>query len=450
MLEEEKIKLSKAQRIFNELPNRKRICKDHFQDAIDLEEEGDVMVVDVPSTSAAALIEPEKSGEINLSPPSSDTNQNASPSSDLNTSAPSLSPMSTSESWSSKTFSSDTTGESAEILELDETDPKLLDQHFLIKGSQLLTLFCFCPSCGSKISRSVTSVRLRAVGTAPVVDYICTACSPNQKRFEGQERAVFHPREKSFRGNVQAAVAAITTGTRYVGRNSDLHLAADGSYDSRGYSAEIGKVVIADLCTKLIVHTEVLDRSQCEDLERVGPHGGTAVCETKNALDRLYCRKEVFYPLETYKLYIMLSTLHFNTLRLAERAGTRTTSRVIRYQRKFMARQSTVAIKTAVKHEWRREILAHVLELRGEILRSGATPAHTPIPLHIQQLLNAEDSMADLETQVLRVENLRRGLVDGLQLDITEDPDYSDDNRLLRMAYSIVNYDSGTDSQFSG
>ncbi|KAK5968469.1 hypothetical protein GCK32_013524 [Trichostrongylus colubriformis] len=127
MLEEEKIVLSKAQRIFNELLKRERMCKDNFQDAIDLEEEGDVMNVDVPSTSAAALIGPEKSGEINLSPPLSHTNQNASPSSDLNTSAPSLSPMSTSETWSSTTFSSDTTRESAEIVELDETDSKLLE-----------------------------------------------------------------------------------------------------------------------------------------------------------------------------------------------------------------------------------------------------------------------------------------------------------------------------------
>ncbi|KAK5965718.1 hypothetical protein GCK32_008535, partial [Trichostrongylus colubriformis] len=161
----------------------------------------------------------------------------------------------------------------------------------------------------------------------------------------------------------------------------------------------------------------------------------TAVYETKKAFDRLYCRKEVFYPLKTYRLYIMLSTLHY-TLRLGERAGDKTTSRDIRYQRKFMASQCTGVIKTS-ETRMTREILARVLELRREMLRSGATPAHTPIPLHIQRLLNAEDSVADLETQVLRVENLRRGLKDGLQLDITEDPDYSDVNRLLRMAYSL-------------
>ncbi|KAK6035901.1 hypothetical protein COOONC_26594, partial [Cooperia oncophora] len=111
---------------------------------------------------------------------------------------------------------SDSTIGSQDIVELDETDPVLLDRHFLIKGSQLLKLFRFCPSCGSKISESKRCVRLRAVGTAPVVDYICTTCYPFEKRFEGQERAVPHPKEKSFRGNVQAVVAAITTGTRYV------------------------------------------------------------------------------------------------------------------------------------------------------------------------------------------------------------------------------------------
>ncbi|KAK6050775.1 hypothetical protein COOONC_11720, partial [Cooperia oncophora] len=71
---------------------------------------------------------------------------------------------------------SDSTIGSQDIVELDETDPDLLDRHFLIKGSHLLKLFRFCPSCGSKISESKRCVRLRAVGTAPVVDYICTTC----------------------------------------------------------------------------------------------------------------------------------------------------------------------------------------------------------------------------------------------------------------------------------
>ncbi|VDO38381.1 unnamed protein product [Haemonchus placei] len=41
-----------------------------------------------------------------------------------------------------------------------------------------------------------------------------------------------------------------------------MHLAADGSYDSRGYSALIGKVVLAEARTKLVLHTEVLHRSE--------------------------------------------------------------------------------------------------------------------------------------------------------------------------------------------
>ena len=41
-----------------------------------------------------------------------------------------------------------------------------------------------------------------------------------------------------------------------------LHLAADSAYDSRGYSALIGKVVLSDTLTKLILRTEVLHRSE--------------------------------------------------------------------------------------------------------------------------------------------------------------------------------------------
>ncbi|KHJ93899.1 hypothetical protein OESDEN_06180 [Oesophagostomum dentatum] len=176
-----------------------------------------------------------------------------------------------------------------------------------------------------------------------------------------------------------------------------LNLAADGSCDSRGYSALIGKAVVADLATKLVLHTEVLHRSETDnisgkmevegirrmprwivqqgirinslttdrsrnigamlnemrpesgpithfydgwhltpetgrytrcshralkgsrpeimvqnskafakfravilnhrfqgDLVKASPYGGTSVCEAKNALDRIYCRKEIF------------------------------------------------------------------------------------------------------------------------------------------------------------
>ena len=41
-----------------------------------------------------------------------------------------------------------------------------------------------------------------------------------------------------------------------------MDLASDGAYDSRGNSALVGKVVLADLRTKLVLHTEVLHRSE--------------------------------------------------------------------------------------------------------------------------------------------------------------------------------------------
>ncbi|RCN47238.1 hypothetical protein ANCCAN_06680 [Ancylostoma caninum] len=51
------------------------------------------------------------------------------------------------------------------------------------------------------------------------------------------------------------------------------------------------------------------------------PYGGTSHCESKNSLDRLYCSKEIYLPLVTYPLYAKLSTLHMNTLRMAELSG---------------------------------------------------------------------------------------------------------------------------------
>ncbi|KIH68753.1 hypothetical protein ANCDUO_00908 [Ancylostoma duodenale] len=40
------------------------------------------------------------------------------------------------------------------------------------------------------------------------------------------------------------------------------HLAASDSFDSRGYSALIGKVVMVDLNTKVMIHTEAFHRDE--------------------------------------------------------------------------------------------------------------------------------------------------------------------------------------------
>ncbi|EYB99046.1 hypothetical protein Y032_0125g1256 [Ancylostoma ceylanicum] len=93
----------------------------------------------------------------------------------------------------------------------------------------------------------------------------------------------------------------------------------------------------------------VLNKNLRKDLAKANPRGGTSICESKNALDRLYCRKEIFYPLFTYKLYTMLSTMHFNTLRLGERR----VQRVIDVQRKYFRRTTRMVFKTPVEHLWR-------------------------------------------------------------------------------------------------
>ncbi|ETN79849.1 hypothetical protein NECAME_18063, partial [Necator americanus] len=182
---------------------------------------------------------------------------------------------------------------------LPEQDAGLLKKYFMVEGEQLLQLFRFCPQCGLKIPGGNT-VRLLQQGTAPVVHFLCARCSlegEQTKRWEGQKRATLVPNDRMYKGNVVAAVAAITTGLRFVelerwakqfglalfskstfwryfertkpaveevyGRHQSevlskdgLDLAADGAYDSRGYSALIGKVAMCDLGTKLRTSVE--------------------------------------------------------------------------------------------------------------------------------------------------------------------------------------------------
>ncbi|KHJ82586.1 hypothetical protein OESDEN_17720, partial [Oesophagostomum dentatum] len=199
---------------------------------------------------------------------------------------------------------------------IGDTEKELMDHYFLVEGEQLLKLFRYCPQCGTKLSK----VELTAAGTAPVVRFLCPLCSlraPYASKWEGQKRAVEHSREKMFKGNVAACVSLITTGLRFVelkrfaeqlrlslfsdtyywkifsltkpaiekvySRHEEhvmdvvisnyqagegLHLAADGAYDSRGYSALIGKVVLSDTATKLILRTEVLHRSETGNISQ--------------------------------------------------------------------------------------------------------------------------------------------------------------------------------------
>ncbi|EYC36955.1 hypothetical protein Y032_0841g2631 [Ancylostoma ceylanicum] len=132
----------------------------------------------------------------------------------------------------------------------------------------------------------------------------------------------------------------------------------------------------------------VLNKVLQRDLPKASPRGGTSVCEAKNALDRLYCRKEIFYPLFTYKLYAMLSTMHFNTLRVAELAGERRVERVVEVQRKYFTRTSRVVFKTPVEHVWRQEIMQAVLDARKEHLE--APSAEDVDALDVQEMVEAE------------------------------------------------------------
>nr|CDJ93905.1 unnamed protein product [Haemonchus contortus] len=68
------------------------------------------------------------------------------------------------------------------------------------------------------MGRPVYAIRV-SVGMAAIVRYVCPKCSrqaPPIKHWTSQRHFVTHNREKSFKGNVAASVAAITTGLRYI------------------------------------------------------------------------------------------------------------------------------------------------------------------------------------------------------------------------------------------
>ncbi|RCN36636.1 hypothetical protein ANCCAN_17477 [Ancylostoma caninum] len=64
--------------------------------------------------------------------------------------------------------------------ELDETDPALLEKKFVVKGNRLLSLFRFCPRCGTEINKNRRSIMLTEWGSSPIVHYICCSCLGKQ------------------------------------------------------------------------------------------------------------------------------------------------------------------------------------------------------------------------------------------------------------------------------
>ncbi|KAL6741821.1 hypothetical protein Aduo_015037 [Ancylostoma duodenale] len=192
---------------------------------------------------------------------------------------------------------------------LPEADPSLLNGFFLVQGIMLMQLFMVCQQCGTRLSPG--KVRLTAEGTSPVVLYYCPCCSIDKgdiKRWEGQRRSTALTRGSPFLGNILTAISAVVTGTRfgelhrwakqmrlsfisisffykwflhckpsiekvyvshqqkvfdvirrkYAGKG--LHLSAASWFDSRGSNGLIANVAVADLETKLLLHTEVLHR----------------------------------------------------------------------------------------------------------------------------------------------------------------------------------------------
>ncbi|KAL6728536.1 hypothetical protein Aduo_010300 [Ancylostoma duodenale] len=71
---------------------------------------------------------------------------------------------------------------------LEETEPNLLADYFLVQGEKLLELFRYCPKCGAVLDKSKgSSICLTAKEKAPVVDLICRNCwqSAGQQHWEG-------------------------------------------------------------------------------------------------------------------------------------------------------------------------------------------------------------------------------------------------------------------------
>ncbi|KHJ96659.1 hypothetical protein OESDEN_03379 [Oesophagostomum dentatum] len=142
----------------------------------------------------------------------------------------------------------------------------------------------------------------------------------------------------------------------------------------------------------------VLNRTFQKDLVKANNLGGTSICESKNALDDCTgAKKPTSNPVDTYKLYSMLSAMHFNSLRLAEMAGGRGEQRTLYVQRKYYMRQSRIMFKNPIEHVCREHIIQDVLQRRLQSHEEqGSSETESP-QLDIQRTIDAETAYDNLE-----------------------------------------------------
>ncbi|EYC21661.1 hypothetical protein Y032_0019g3947 [Ancylostoma ceylanicum] len=104
-----------------------------------------------------------------------------------------------------------------------------------------------------------------------------------------------------------------------------------------------------------------LNSSLQEELGKARIRRGRSLFKKKSALDILYHKRKILYPLFTYKLYAMLSTMHFNALILADIAGEGKEEQSSEAHSKFFGKSRKIS-KTIVLHSWRDQIIEAVLE----------------------------------------------------------------------------------------
>ncbi|KAK5976447.1 hypothetical protein GCK32_010108 [Trichostrongylus colubriformis] len=218
---------------------------------------------------------------------------------------------------------------SSSVKNMKDTDPSDLSRNYLVSGEALLELFKFCPDCGYELEK----VQLTTVDTVAVVKYVCTKGRRHMKieQWESQEKTVPHDNEQTYKGNVAASVAALTTGLpiidlqrwgkelkfqlpsksffwkvaewaqpviekvslsqevpvfeeikfQYQG-SQGLHLTVDGAYYDHAGLPLMGNLVLTDGRSRLVLHNEVFLRSQ------KGKYGSTVEIEGfRQALKRL-------------------------------------------------------------------------------------------------------------------------------------------------------------------
>ncbi|CAL2047468.1 unnamed protein product [Caenorhabditis brenneri] len=126
---------------------------------------------------------------------------------------------------------------------------------------------------------------------------------------------------------------------------------SDKQFDLRNSGDELAWKILLEIAT---------EPRRLKDLKNVSPMFATSQVESFNNVSLIYHPKHLFFQPTGFKMRVKLSVIHWNSLKIDDRAGIRKKIGVRAHFNKTLKRETFTDLLSPGTHKWRRRILEEV------------------------------------------------------------------------------------------